>query len=195
MADGRRIVFGSYVVPQEGESPEESLPSKYILLQQDSSGDAVAKTFGGKSTVVEAEIQANQWSDTWVSFAHSQMNWEDWDEDEDIYGNFWEDSYEAWDGLLSIGTSAVQLSHSTASSNSLVIDKTLAFVYVKNTGDTTCYLSCVVGGGSGYNIKIRPGGSVQFRGGAADTPNCDDIYVKTLGSTTTIEYVLAKSEA
>ena len=123
------------------------------------------------------------------------MNWEDWNDTNDIYGNRWEDCQEAWDGRLSIGTSAIQLASGTtsASTNNLVVDKDLAFVYVKNLGGTNnVYLSCTAGGSSGYNIVIPPGGSVQFRGGGT---HCDDIYVKTSSSTSTIEYILAKSEA
>ena len=189
MADARRIIFGTYVVPQEGEAAEESIPSKYILLQQDTSGDAVAKTLGGKGHVTTAQIQANQWGDGWVSFAHHQMNWEDYADGTDHSGNLWEDMFEAWDGILSITTSAIQLSQA----NNGAADKDLAFVYVKNLGaDNNVYLSCTAGGGSGYNIVIPPGGSVQFRGGGT---HCDDIYVKTSSSTSTIEYILAKSEA
>ena len=191
MADARRIIFGSYVVPQEGEAAEESIPSKYILLQQDTSGDAVAKTLGGKSHVTTAQIQANQWGDGWVSFAHQQMNWEDYADGTDHSGNLWEDMFEAWDGILSISTSAIQLSQANAGAT----NKDLAFVYVKNLGGTyNVYLSCTAGGVSGgYNIVIPPGGSVQFRGGGT---HCDDIYVKCAGGqSSTIEYILAKSEA
>ena len=194
MADARRIIFGSHVVPQESEAPEEALSSKPILLQQDSGGETIAKTLGGKSEVTTSQIQATQWSDTWVSFAHSQLNWEDWSDNNNIYGNWWEDCQEAWDGNLSIGTSAIQLASGTtsASTNNLVVDKDLSFCYVKNLGSITVFLTCTAGGSAGYNIVIPPGGSVQFRGG--DT-HCDDIYVKTASGTTTIEYILAKSEA
>ena len=188
MADARRIIFGTHVIPQEGEAPEESIPSKYILLQQDSGGEAIAKTLGGKSEVTTAQMQADQWGDGWVSFAHTLMHWEDYADGTDHSGNRWEDTKEAWDGKLSIGPSAVQLSQA----NSGATDKDLAFVYVKNLGSTTCYLSCTAGGGSGYNIVIPGGGSVQFRGGVT---HCDDIYVKTSSGTTTIEYILAKSES
>ena len=183
MADARRIIFGSYVVPQEGEAPEESIPSKYMLLQQDSSGDAVAKTLGGKGHVTTAQIQANQWGDGWTSMFHQQAYWEDQDEQ-------WQLSMDYWDGTAAIGTSAIQLS----GGNSNATDKDMAFVYVKNLGSTyNVYLSCTVGGGSGFNIVIPPGGSVQFRGGGT---HCDDIYVKCAGGqSSTIEYILAKSEA
>ena len=196
MADARRIIFGTYVVPQEGELAEETIPAKYILLQQDTSGDAVGKTLGGKGHVTTAQVQANQWSDTWTSMAHQHMNWEDWSDSNDIYGNRWEDCQEPWNGVLSVGTSKMQLAsgHTTDSVNNLVVDKDLAFVYVKNTGGTyNVYLSCTARGSAGFNIVIPPGGSVQFRGGGT---HCDDIYVKCAGGqSSTIEYILAKSEA
>ena len=183
MADARRIIFGSYVVPQEGELAEETIPAKYILLQQDTSGDAVAKTLGGKGHVTTAQIQANQWGDGWTSMFHQQAYWEDQDEQ-------WQLSMDYWDGTAAIGTSAIQLS----GGNSNATDKDLAFVYVKNLGSTyNVYLSCTAAGGSGYNIVIPLGGSVQFRGGGT---HCDDIYAKCAGGqSSTIEYILAKSEA
>ena len=183
-ADARRIVFSTYVVPKEGEPSEEGIPTKYILLQQDTSGDAVAKTLGSKSMVETTEMRADQGYDGWTSMFHQNSFWEDQNEN-------WEVQMDYWDGTAGISTGAVQLS----GGNAQATNKTMAFVYVKNIGSTKCYLSCTPGGGSGYNIVIPGGGSVQFRGGAADTPNCDDIYVKTASGTTTIEYVLAKSEA
>jgi len=190
VADARRIIFGTHVIPKETEGPEETVGNKHILLQQDTSGDSVAKTLGGKGHITTSQVEATQWGDGWVSFAHQQMNWEDWGDNNDVYGNWWEDCQEAWDGNLSIGTSAVQLSQGHA----LATDKDLAFVYVKNLGSTyNVYLSCTAGGGSGFNIVIPPNGSVQFRGGGT---HCDDIYaICKSGQSSTIEYILAKSEA
>ena len=188
MADARRIIFGTHVVPQEGELAEETIPAKYILLQEDANNNTVAKTLGGKGEVTTSQMQANQWGDSWVSFAHQQMNWEDYADTDDHSGNRWEDMVEAWDGDLTIGGTAVQLSQGNAGAT----DKDLAFVYVKNTGSNSCYLSCTAGGGSGFNIYIPTGASVHFRGGGT---HCDDIYVKTTAGSTTIEYILAKSEA
>ena len=183
MADARRIIFGTYVVPQEGHALEESIGTKYALLQEDTGGDAVAKTLGGKGEVTTSQIQASQWGDGWTSMFHQQAYWEDQDEQ-------WQLSMDYWDGTAAIGTSAIQLS----GGNSNATDKDLAFVYVKNLGSTyNVYLSCTAGGGSGFNIVIPPGGSVQFRGGGT---HCDDIYVKCAGGqSSTIEYILAKSEA
>jgi len=183
MADARRIIFGTYVVPQEGKAAEEAIPSKYILLQEDTGNNTVAKTLGGKGEVTTAQIQANQWSDGWTSMFHQQAYWEDQDEQ-------WELSMDYWDGTSAIGTTAVRLS----GGNTNATNKDLAFVYVKNLGSTyNVYLSCTAGGTSGYNIVIPPGGSVQFRGGGT---HCDDIYAKCdTGESSTIEYILAKSEA
>lgn len=180
-ADARRIIFGTYVVPKEGEPSEEGVPTKYILLQEDTSGDAVAKTLGSKSMVETSQMQADQGYDGWTSMFHQNAFWEDQDTN-------WEASMDYWDGTAEIGIGAIQLS----AANAAATNKDLAFVYVKNTGSTKCYLSCTAGGGSGYNIVIPGGGSVQFRGGGT---HCDDIYVKTASETTTVEYVLAKSEA
>ena len=186
-ADARRIIFGTYVIAKEGEPSEEGIPTKYILLQQDTSGDTVAKTLGSKGMVATSEMQADQGYDGWTSMFHQNAFWEDQDEN-------WEVSMDYWDGTALIGsaTTGVQLS----GGNAAATNKTMAFVYIKNTGATKCYVSCIPGGvNAGYNIVIPAGGSVNFRGGAADTPNCDDIYVRTASGTTTIEYILAKSEA
>jgi len=183
MADARRIIFGTHVTAKEGEPTEEGIPIKYILLQEDTSGDTVGKSLGSKSEITTSDIQADQGYDGWTSMFHKYSNWEDQDED-------WGVSTDYWNGEALIGDSAtgVQLS----AGHSAATNKDLAFVYVRNSGSTKCYLSCTAGGGGGYNIVIPGGGSVQFRGGGT---HCDDIYVRTASGTTTIEYILAKSEA
>ena len=44
MADDRRIIFGTHVVPKEAADAEESIPQKWTIMRQDTSGDVVATT-------------------------------------------------------------------------------------------------------------------------------------------------------
>ena len=124
MADDRRIIFGTYLVPKEAADAEESIPQKWTLMRQDTSGDAVAKTLGGKGTCTD--LADNQWSDSWTSMAHQQMNWEDWADATDVSGNRWEDVEEYWNGAAEVGTSSgIQLSDDGSD---------VSFCYIKNTG-------------------------------------------------------------
>ena len=180
MADDRRIIFGTHVVPKEAADAEESIPQKWTIMRQDTSGDVVATTLGGKSTCTD--LANSQWSDSWTSMAHQQMNWEDWDDTTDISGNRWEDVEEYWNGTAEVGTGAgIALSDDTGD---------VSFCYIKNTG-TTNDLSVAVDGDNDYFILVPPGGSVQFRGGDAAF-NCDQVYMKAVGGSTTAEYIIAK---
>ena len=62
MADDRRIITGTYIVPKEGNDREESVGTKWIV------DTAVNKTFGGKSQVTD--INATQWHNDWTSMDH-----------------------------------------------------------------------------------------------------------------------------
>ena len=179
MADNRRIIFGSHVIPQETADMEDTSQQRSTLLRADSSGNTIAKTLGGKG--ICTDLAANQWSDSWTSMAHSQMHWEDWADTTDISGNRWEDVEEYWNGKASVGTSSgVQLSDDT---------NDLSFCYIKNTGDYD--LSVAVDGDNDYFILIPAGGSVYFRGNHADF-NCNQVYMKAVGTATTAEYIIAK---
>ena len=118
-ADARRIIFGTHVVPKEGEPSEEGVPTKYILLQEDTGETSVGKTLGSKGQVTTSEMQADQGYDGWTSMFHQNAFWEDQDE-------LWEGSMDYWDGTVGISTSTVQLS----GANAAATDKTMAFVYV-----------------------------------------------------------------
>ena len=163
-ADERKVIFSSYIVPKESADSEESIPQKWALLAQDSSANAMAKTFGGKGSVA---TNVDQW-------AHASMFWEDQDDN-------WENAYDYWAGEADIGTvSGVQLSVRTTD---------LAFCYIKNTGDTND-LSVAIDGGTDYYILVPPGASVNLRG--AGSNNCSNIYVKAVGGDTTVEYIIAE---
>ena len=97
-------------------------------------------------------------------------------------GNRWEDVEDYWSGAAEVWTGAgIALSDDT---------NDVSFCYIKNTG-TANDLSVAVDGDNDYFILVPPGGSVQFRGGDADF-NCDQVYMKAVGGSTTAEYIIAK---
>jgi hypothetical protein len=65
MADNRRIITGTHIVPKEGNTMEEAVGTKWIL------DTSVGKTLGGKSIVTD--INANQWHDDWTSMDHPSL--------------------------------------------------------------------------------------------------------------------------
>jgi len=183
MADGRRIAFGTHIIPQEAADMEESTLQKWTSLRTDSSGDIITKTLGGSGLCTDLTVV--QWSDSWTSMAHAQMHWEDWADATEVSGNRWEDVEEYWSGVATVGTSSglVQLSDDGSD---------LSFCYIKNTG-TANDLSVSVQGNSSskYLILVPPGGSVHFRG-AHTSFDCDEVFMKAVGGSTTAEYIIAK---
>ena len=104
------------------------------------------------------------------------------DDTTDTFGNRWEDSYEPWNGTLTLGTGGVQLTANTG------ID--CGFLYVKNTGSTKNALVSL-NGDSHYYIVIPPNGSVCLRG--TTDLECSEVYVKASHSDgTTIEWIIAQ---
>jgi len=173
MPNDRRVIFGTYVVPTRIDTMEEDSISKTSF--QTSPG----KTLGGKGS---AAIDATQWNDAWTSMFHTQVKWEDLDDTDDTTGNRWEDTYEPWNGTLTLSTSGVQLTADTG------ID--CGFLYVKNTGSVKNALVSL-NGDSHYYIVIPPNGSVCLRG--TTDLECSEVYVKASHSDgTTIEYIIAQ---
>ena len=166
MSNARRIIFSTYVVPTQAIEMEET------SIRQTEFQTSPGGAFGGKGI---ATINATQWGDGWTSFSHTGAIWEDHD-------TFWELGGEAWDGTLSLTTSAADL---TSDSNDL------AFLYIKNTGDTNNALVSLNGTSGNYYIIIPPNGSVNLRGDGT-TLDCNDVFVKSNTSTTTIEFIIAK---
>ena len=173
MPNARKIIFSTYVVPSRSDTMEEDSISKTSF--QTSPG----KTLGGKGS---AAIDATQWNDAWTSMFHTQVKWEDLDDTDDTTGNRWEDTYETWNGTLTLGTGGVQLTADTG------ID--CGFLYVKNTGSVKNALVSL-NGDSHYYIVIPPNGSVCLRG--TTDLECSEVYVKASHSDgTTIEYIIAQ---
>jgi hypothetical protein len=178
MATDRRVIFGTYVVPTRIDTMEEDSISKISFLGS-TSNDTLSKTLGGKGS---AEIDTTQWNDAWTSMFHTQVKWEDLDDTTNTFGNRWEDTYETWNGTLTLGTGGVQLTVDTG------ID--CGFLYVKNTGSVKNALVSLAGD-SGYEIVIPPNGSVCLRG--TTDLECNEVYVKASHSDgTTIEWIIAQ---
>tara|TARA_Y100000310_G_scaffold224768_1_gene226642 strand:- start:1014 stop:1517 length:504 start_codon:yes stop_codon:yes gene_type:complete len=166
MPNARRVIFSSYIVPTKSLEMEET-SVRHTEFQDSPNG-----TLGGKGT---ATINATQWGDGWVSFSHHKGYWED-------QGDVWELQGETWDGTLGLTTSPADLTGDTSD---------LAFLYIKNTGDTNNALVSLNGTGGNYYIIVPPNGSVHLRGDGT-TLDCNDVFVKSNTSTTTIEFIIAK---
>ena len=179
MADDRRIIFSTHVVPKESADFEETTPQAWSIMRQDTSGDAIAKTLGGKGTCTD--LNATQWNDSWTSMSHPRKYWEDWADADDITGNRWEDvGY--WD-TVTVTTAAKQLSGDVSD---------LSFCYIKNKGSTNDIKVSVNGSSGNYYILIPPKGSVYFRGGGHADFNCNLVYIKAVSGSTTAEFVIAQ---
>ena len=166
MPYARRITFGTQVIPTQSIEMEETSVRHAEFMA------SPGTTIGGKGT---ATINATQWGDGWVSFSHHGAYWED-------QGDVWELQGEAWSGRLSISSSATDLTDDTSD---------LAFLYIKNTGDTNNALVSLNGTGGNYYIIVPPNGSVHLRGDGT-TLECNEVFVKSNTSTTTIEFIIAK---
>ena len=171
MPNARRVIFSSYVVPTQSVEMDETSVRQTQFISSTSS-DTLGKTLGGKGT---ATINATQWGDGWVSFAHQGGYWED-------QSDVWELQGELWNGILGLTTSPTDLTDDTSD---------LAFLYIKNLGDTNNCLVSLNGTSGNYYIIIPPQGSVNLRGDGT-TLECNEVFVKSNTSTTTIEFIIAQ---
>ena len=129
----------------------------------------VAKRFGGKGSV---DINSDQAVDGWVSFLSPVDNlWEAVD-------NVWNLDQTGWDGERGVTTSAAALRSDTVN---------IDFLYVKNLGSVECQLALE---GDEFDILIPGGAAVSMR---VNSISSDNIKVQTASSTTTIEYIIAKT--
>ena len=170
MPNARRVIFSSYVVPTQSVEAEET-SIRHTEFQASPNG-----TLGGKGT---ATINATQWGDGWTSFSHQGAYWED-------QSDVWELVGETWSGELEITTT---LANHQLVDNSISAD--LAFLYIKNTGDTNNVQVSLNGSSGNDYIIIPPNGSVHLRGDGTNL-DCNDVFVKSNTSTTTIEFIIAK---
>jgi len=176
-AAGRRVIYSSYVVPQEvlvleeGDATTGQL-KKYIMES------GCGRTFGGKGIVTD--VAADQWGESWTSMQHAQQYWEQ-------YSSFWEDSMEVWNNV------GVTISGVT----SLVADTDIAstvvkFLYIRNLGtNSNQRLKVSLDGSANYVITIPANGSVALRGDGSNL-QMEDVKVALVDQNTTIEFIIAK---
>ena len=169
MATARRVIFSSYVIPQESLTSASEL-TKYAIE------GGVGRSYGGKGIVTTT---ASQWGESWTSMQHVQQYWEDYD-------SFWEDGAEYWENT------GITISAAT----SLVVDADVAstpvlFLYIRNLGTDSDQSLKVSLDGTNYNIIIPPQGSISLRGDGT-TLQMEDVKVNKVTSNTTIEFIIAK---
>ena len=101
------------------------------------------------------------------------------------FDELWNTTPASWDtdsGDVSVSDSGASIA---SDSNDL------AFLYIKNTGDTN-EVVVALDGGTNYYITIPAGGSTQLRGDGTQLL-CNEVYVKCNGGeASTIEYLVAK---
>ena len=177
MATARRVIYSSYVIPQESLSLEENTSGE--LTKYAIEGGA-GRAYGGKGTV---DTTATQWGESCTSMQHSLQYWED-------YGNNWEDSMEVWNNVgVTVGSSAASLVLDAAG----VTTTPVLFLYIRNLGtDSDQTVTVSLDDNSSYKIYIPANGSISLRGDGT-TLQMEDVWVKRAGSTdTTIEFIIAK---
>ena len=175
MPTTRRVIFGTHVIPTQSVEGEETA-IRHTEFQASPNG-----TLGGKGI---ATINATQWGDEWTSMEHADLS--QW---EDFTTVNWEDFTSNWEaggsGQVTITTTAAKGQLSDAAD-------VLAFLYIKNTGNSSRDCLVSLNGSSGnFYIIVPPNGSMHLKGDGTNL-NCDEVYVKSSGATTTIEYIIAK---
>ena len=168
MATARRVIFSTYVVPQESLATEEG-SNRYAM-----EGGA-GRAYGGKGI---ATLTANQWGEGWTSMNGSQQYWENMD-------NHWEDEGVDWTGIQTI-SGATSLNVDSGSASNPVL-----FLYIRNLGTDSDQSLKVSLDGSNYKICIPPKGSLSLRGDGT-TLQMEDVKVNKVTSNTTIEFIIAK---
>ena len=168
MATARRVIFSTYVVPQQSLVTEEGV-TKYAM-----EGNA-GRALGSKGIVT---TEPNQWGEGWTSMNGPQQYWENMD-------NHWEDEGVGWTGTQTI-SAATSLNVDSASASDPVL-----FLYIRNLGTATNQGLQVSLDGSNYMIHIPAQGSLSLRGDGT-TLQMEDVKVNKSDQNTTIEFIIAK---
>jgi len=176
----RRIVYGTYVVPQIAFNTtstevtrEEGSTAGRAAYEDWKLDTTVAKRFGGKSTGNHVQVTHDQASDLWTSMVSIHQEWDTFDEAWNLTPAVWgEDT----------GKVAVDDSLSTIRSGATAVK----FLYIKNLGTVECQLALE---GDEPDILIPGGAAVSMR--TTSTVTTATVKVATASSTTTIEYVIA----
>ena len=134
-ATARRVIFSTYVVPQESLVTEEGV-TKYAIES------GAGRAYGGKGT---STTTAAQWGEGLTSMNGPQQYWENMD-------NHWEDEGAGWTGTQTV-SAATSLNVDTASASTPVL-----FLYIRNLGTASDQSLKVSLDGSNYKICIPPKG-------------------------------------
>ena len=176
-ATERRVIYSSYVVPQEALVLEEG-DATVGQLKKYAMESGAGRAFGGKGIVATT---ADQWGESWTSMQHAQQYWEQ-------YSSFWEDSMEVWNNVGVTISAATSLVLTSAGVDTTVVK----FLYIKNLGtDSDQSLKVSIDDGSNYKILIPPQGSISLRGDGT-TLQMEDVKVDKVTTNTTIEFIIAK---
>jgi len=167
-ATARRVIFSTYVVPQESLVTEEGV-TKYAIES------GAGRTYGGKGI---ATLTNDQWGEGWTSMNGPQQYWEN-------MGSNWEDEGGGWTGIQTI-SAATSLNVDSASASAPVL-----FLYIRNLGTASDQSLKVSLDGTNYKICIPPKGSLSLRGDGT-TLQMEDVKVDKVTSNTTIEFIIAK---
>jgi len=167
-ATARRVIFSTYVSPQESLVTEEGV-TKYAI-----EGGA-GRAYGGKGT---AATDDTQWGEAWTSMNGPQQFWENMDSN-------WEDEGVGWTGTQTIST-ATSLNVDAGSASDPVL-----FLYIRNLGTDSDQSLKVSLDGTNYKICIPPKGSLSLRGDGT-TLQMQHVKVNKVTSNTTIEFIIAK---
>ena len=168
-ATDRRVIFSTYVIPQESLVTEEGV-TKYAIES------GCGRTFGGKGI---ADITDNQWGEAWTSMNGPQQYWENMD-------NHWEDEGVGWAGTQTVGSTVTSLNVDSGSASNPVL-----FLYIRNLGTASDQsLNVSLDGSTNYVICIPPKGSISLRGDGTNL-QMEDVKVVRVTSDTTIEFIIA----
>jgi len=102
-ATARRVIFSTYVVPQESLVTEEGV-TKYAIES------GAGRAYGGKGIATTTNAQ---WGEGWTSMNGPQQYWENMD-------NNWEDEGVGWTGTQTV-SAATSLNVDTASASTPVL--------------------------------------------------------------------------
>tara|TARA_Y100000310_G_scaffold106801_1_gene105259 strand:- start:11 stop:529 length:519 start_codon:yes stop_codon:yes gene_type:complete len=172
MATERRVIFSTYVIPQESLALEENTSSELTKYAMES---GAGRTYGGKGTIATTSAQ---WGEAWTSMNHPLQFWQD-------MGSNWDDEGVGWTGIQTI-SAATSLNVDSASASTPVL-----FLYIRNLGTDSDQSLKVSLDGSNYMICIPPKGSLSLRGDGT-TLQMEDVKVDKVTSNTTIEFIIAK---
>tara|TARA_Y100000034_G_scaffold83149_1_gene99553 strand:- start:160 stop:672 length:513 start_codon:yes stop_codon:yes gene_type:complete len=169
MANARKVIMRTKVLLLDSVGTlEEETHDDYITSSSIGSTSTNGR-WGGNS--VNTDISSSQ-TGNWSSFVESEnITW-------DLNAQNWEEAG-AW-AELGIGVTTTQLQLSTDTAD-------LKFFYIKNTGSNSVYVS--LDSNSTYPLFVSGGASTMFRG--TSDLNRDEIYLKTLSGTSTVDYIIA----